>query len=243
MKLPRFLQELLLAGPLLIAVVLAMNVPDLDLAPLPEPERSWQAQVEDVRQGKEKYLVVEQQVIDDNHLKGLADLTALKSLELGRSAVTPQGIRHLHALPKLERLTLRGQPVDDDLFQAICELPHLQFVNLPDTTISDRGIAAIGKTTGLQQLRLGSSQLTDAGLGPIAALESLRFLHLINIPITDQGLLRLSGMTQLESLYLDGARVTDVGVERLLKQLPGLHFHVDQAHHDSDPRRGTHEHP
>ena len=76
----------------------------------------------------------------------------------------------------------------------------------------------------------------------LAEMPSLRFLHLIGVPITDQGLAQLESLSGLESLYLDDVPVTDDGVEHLLKALPSVHLHFNQAHHDRDPRRADHTH-
>ena len=76
----------------------------------------------------------------------------------------------------------------------------------------------------------------------LAEMPSLRFLHLIDVPVTDQGLAQLESLSGLESLYLDDVPVTDDGVEHLLKALPAVHLHINQAHHDRDPRRADHTH-
>jgi hypothetical protein len=46
----------------------------------------------------------------------------------------------------------------------------------------------------------------------------------------------------LESLYLDDVPVSDEAIGQLLKALPHIHLHVNQAHHQLDPRRGDHTH-
>lgn len=237
------LKELLLAWPLMLAAALVMNLPEPDLARLPPAEPSWQQQLAAVRAGKETYIVVDTATIDDIHLRDLAGLSSLKAIELGRSELTLAGVQQLATIPRLERVTLRGRPVDDAMLAALCGSASIQYLNLPATSITDRGLTALERCPQLLQLRIGGGQITDAGMAPIARLPALRFLHLIHIKLTDRGLATLADMQQLESLYIDGADISDVGVEQLLKRLPGLHFHLDQAHHDSDPRRGTHEHP
>ena len=121
--------------------------------------------------------------------------------------------------------------------------PNLRILNLPQATFTDAGLAELKMLPKLELLRFGSPNVTDAGLGQVPAFPSLRFLHLIDTPITDAGLRELQGLTALESLYLDGTKVTDGGIERLLQQLPEVHLHIDQQHHDRDPRRNTHRHP
>jgi hypothetical protein len=74
----------------------------------------------------------------------------------------------------------------------------------------------------------------------IATLPSLRVIHLIGVPVTDEGLKTLAEMPYLESLYLDDCAVTEAGWDWLFREHPHLHVHVNQAHHDRDPKR--HEH-
>jgi hypothetical protein len=71
----------------------------------------------------------------------------------------------------------------------------------------------------------------------IARLPGLRSLHLIDIAIRDEGLAALAEHETLRNLYLDGAGVSDAAWERYFEARPRIHVHVDQAHHDRDPRR------
>ena len=74
----------------------------------------------------------------------------------------------------------------------------------------------------------------------VATLSPLRVVHLINVPVTDEGLKELSKLPHLESLYLDGPRVTEAGWEWLFENHPELHVHINQRHHDRDPRHHYH---
>jgi hypothetical protein len=53
----------------------------------------------------------------------------------------------------------------------------------------------------------------------------------------------LEPLQNLESLYLDGTRVTNAGIEKFLLAAPEVHLHIDQQHHDRDPRKDQHSHP
>jgi hypothetical protein len=71
----------------------------------------------------------------------------------------------------------------------------------------------------------------------IATLPGLTSLHLIDVAIGDDGLDALAKAQTLQNLYLDGAGVSDAAWKRYFEARPGVHVHVDQAHHDRDPRR------
>jgi hypothetical protein len=74
----------------------------------------------------------------------------------------------------------------------------------------------------------------------IRELPALKRLHLIDIPISDKGLAELTAIEQLESLYIDGGDFSDAALDELFRARPGLHVHLNQKHHDRDPR--NHEH-
>lgn len=140
-------------------------------------------------------------------------------------------------------IRLKNAAIEDAQLADLWGLAELRRLNLPNSQISDRGLEVIAKEVPqLELLRVGSPRITDAGLATIAQLNELRFLHLIDVPITDAGLKHLEQMIWLESFYLDGGAVTDRGLSSLIKALPELHFHRDQQHLPSDPRREDHGH-
>jgi hypothetical protein len=236
------MKSLFFAWPLMLAIAVTMLRPELSITSLPPREASWDEQVAAVRAGKAFEIVVTQQPIGDKELADLEGLSRLGELELGDHRATFQGLQRLASLPNLRRVTLRGRPVDDEMLAALCGIPTLRRLNLPQTVITDRGLDSLKQRPQLVQLRIGGQAISDEGMVAIAALPNLRALHLVEIPIADRGLAKLENLKSLESLYLDGAKITDAGIERLLTKLPGLHFHIDQQHHDRDPLRGTHPH-
>ena len=123
-------------------------------------------------------------------------------------------------------------------------------LNLPHADCTSEGIAALAKLKRLRQLRIGSSRLGNEVSREIARIKSLRGIHLIGVGLTDDGLKVLTGIPErpekelglpnLESLYLDDSAVTSAGWEWLFKTHPQLHVHVDQQHHDRDPKAHAH---
>jgi hypothetical protein len=113
-------------------------------------------------------------------------------------------------------------------------------LNLPQGQFSDAGLATLTRLPHLELLRFGSPHVTDAGLIHLQALPRLRFLHLIAVPLTDMGLAQIGQFERLESCYLDDIILSDAAVEALIAARPQLHLHLDQEHHDRDPRRDHH---
>jgi hypothetical protein len=178
----------------------------------------------------------------DSDLVILAKRRPVRELLIEDSTITDAGLAYLEALAELEHLRIRGAAITDVGIRSLCRLSNLRVLNLPHAQFSDVGLAELVKLPNLELLRFGSPAVSDAGMAYCRTMPKLRFLHLIDVPISDQGLLHLRGMAQLESLYVDGADLSDAAVEALLTDLPNLHLHIDQQHHDRDPHKNDHEH-
>lgn len=209
--------------------------------PTPPPsDLSFQEQVAAVRTGRDDRISVARETLRDGDLACLSGLTALRDLLLERSEITDAGLASLAELPRLEHLRLRGACIGDAGVRHLARCQNLRILNLPQARFTDAGLAELSRLPRLELLRFGSPYVTDAGLAHVKDCHALRFLHLIDTPITDAGLQHLAFLTDLESLYLDGTQVTDEGIESLLKVLPQVHLHIDQQHHDRDPRKHPH---
>lgn len=114
---------------------------------------------------------------------------------------------------------------------------NLTSLNLPHSQLTAEGLEKLSALPKLELLRLGGESIDDAAVLEIRRFPALRFLHLIDTGITDASLGVFAEMSNLESLYLDGANVSSDAIERLLEENPQLHLHIDQKHHDRDPRK------
>jgi hypothetical protein len=113
---------------------------------------------------------------------------------------------------------------------------------VPQAACTAAGVRALASLAVLRSLRLGGPQLAGVEVcEAVASLPQLRSLHLIDVPIGDDGLAALQRLPGLWNLYLDGAGVSDEAWERYFQSCPRVHVHVDQAHHDRDPRGHLHE--
>jgi hypothetical protein len=178
----------------------------------------------------------------DADLAGLARQGPIRELLIEDSDITVTGLKHLVELTSLEHLRIRGAAIDDAGIEILCQLRQLRFLNLPQAQFTNAGLAALAELPELELLRFGSPNVSDDGLVHCQRMSRLRCLHLIDVPVSDTGLAHLKSLRHLESLYIDGSRVSDGAVETLLSALPDLHLHIDQRHHDRDPRFGSHEH-
>lgn len=175
---------------------------------------------------------------DWESLRGLA---GLRELVLERGVADDGRAAILATLPDLERLVLRESPLDDIGFGRIAACANLCDLNVPQAACSPAGIRALACLGRLRSLRLGGIGLAGAEVcAAVAELPALRTLHLIDVPIGDDGLRILGQLPGLSSLYLDGAGVSEEAWDGYFRVCPDVHVHVDQAHHDRDPRRGHH---
>ncbi len=180
--------------------------------------------------------------LTDAEWESLRGLTGLRELVLEQGRADDGRAEILVTLTGLERLVLRESPLGDAGFRRLAECPTLRDVNVPQAACTAAGVRALAPLADLRSLRLGGPQLAGAEVcEAVTSLHKLRSLHLIDVPIGDDGLAVLQRLPGLWNLYLDGAGVSDEAWERYFQACPRVHVHVDQAHHDRDPRGHLHE--
>ena len=113
---------------------------------------------------------------------------------------------------------------------------------MPHATFTNAGLRELTQLSKLEYLRFSSPHVTAAGLSVLAEMRSLRGLHLLRVPATRELLLELAKLPNLESLYVDDSPLSAADWEAFFALRPNVHVHVDQAHHDRDPRRALHTH-
>lgn len=180
--------------------------------------------------------------LTDAEWESLRGLTGLRVLVLEQGRADDGRAEILATLTGLERLVLRDSPLGDEGFQRLAECHTLRDVNVPQGACTAAGVRALAPLAALRSLRLGGPQLAGAEVCEgVTSLQKLRSLHLIDVPIGDDGLAVLQQLPGLWNLYLDGAGVSDEAWERYFQACPRVHVHIDQAHHDRDPRGHLHE--
>ena len=180
--------------------------------------------------------------LTDAEWESLCGLAGLRELVLEQGGADDGRAEILSTLTGLERLVLRGSPLTDKGFRRLADCRPLRDLNVPQAACTAEGVRSLASLPHLRSLRLGGPQLAGAEVcEAVASLSQLRSLHLIDVPIGDDGLAVLQRLPGLWNLYLDGAGVSDEAWERYFQACPRVHVHVDQTHHDRDPRGHQHE--
>lgn len=193
-------------------------------------------QITAVRAG-EAGAIVAPAPLADFEWESLRGLTGLRELVLEQGEADDGRAEILSTLTGLERLVLRNSPLTDKGFRWLANCRVLRDLNVPQAACTAAGVRSLATLVHLRSLRLGGPQLAGVeACEAIASLEQLRSLHLIDVPIGDDGLAVLGRLPGLWNLYLDGAGVSDEAWERYFQACPRVHVHVDQTHHDRDPR-------
>ena len=152
--------------------------------------------------------------VDDDGLRHLAGLTALRTLMLDHLWVSGEGLAALAPLVRLEELTLAQTLVGDDATEAIAACPRLRRLRLARTSVSGQGLAMLAKLPQLADLDVSEAvQIDDAALEHVGRMTGLRKLNLWRVPVGDAGIARLAGLQNLEWLNLDNTQLTDAGLE------------------------------
>ncbi len=206
----------------------------------PEASRQWLEQLEALRRGLSRDLLVDDGWVDDRAFDQLPDGTAVERLWLEHGRLTDRSVPRLVGLSQLRSIRLRHSPLSDQGVARLAELPRLESLNLPQAELSAVGLSAFKDHPVLIQLRVAGSGIDDACCALIAQMPALRYLHLIAPSITASGLQQLAAAPQLQSLYIDGCELPAEAWEAFFRRAPAVHVHVDQVHLDLDPNRHAH---
>jgi Leucine-rich repeat (LRR) protein len=82
--------------------------------------------------------------IPEETLKAIQELKDLRVLYLGFSAITPDGLRTLSSLDRVEKLGLQGcSRVDDAALGELARWKSLQYVDLQEDPVTEKGLAGL----------------------------------------------------------------------------------------------------
>lgn len=138
-------------------------------------------------------------------------------VNLARSEVEDEDLRHLVFYPGIDALILEGTEISDGGLRFIGEMTSLEHLRLLDAPISDQGLTHLLDLSKLERLNIGCGPgCMPAGLRPAPA-ERVR-----RNQITDRGLGYLTDLPALRILNLMATRVTDNGLSQHIPQLPAL---------------------
>ena len=141
--------------------------------------------------------------------------------EVGRAITGPQWLQKLGiGFDRVVFIDLFRSQVTDETLKHLSRLTSLQVLWLDRTRTTDNGLKLLSRLTNLETLSLGDTAITDNGLKHLSGWTHLRQLSMRNTKITDAGLKHLSGLTNLNLLELDDTEVTGDGVKVLQESLP-----------------------
>ncbi|MEQ8789169.1 MAG: hypothetical protein RIC55_22845 [Pirellulaceae bacterium] len=159
--------------------------------------------------------------IDGDGLKHLHALPRLRYLSLQAMHIDDASLANLSGIETLESLGLDDTPIGDDALHHLAGLPNLQVLWLNRTKVTDEGLLRLPPLPELNKLVLTGTSLKGPGLEHLKDYPKLRYLSLQGAPLRDGAMPYLGRAVQIETLGLDGTQVGDSGL-KYLKGLEGL---------------------
>jgi hypothetical protein len=138
-------------------------------------------------------------LLTDRAMPYLSKLTKLKTLNLARAYISPDGLKQLIPLTNLEEVNIGLMGLSRETakpLQAMTRLRSLEYFNVDDGVVD-----TLSKITSLEHLNIWSGDVTDAGALSLTTLINLNHLEIRGNKMTDEGFLLLSQLTKLK--YLD----------------------------------------
>lgn len=185
--------------------------------------------------------------LNNNDLKLLKELTALRSLGLKGGNFNKIGIQFLRVFTFLHDLDLSGCTLANGCLESLKEL-NLRRLDLSWCTLDIEDLAQLKWMTSLEYLDLGKilkirdeeiqylkelnlksldlseSKITDKGLVYLKKMKNIEYLNLSNCGITDIGVKHLTEFKFLRHLDLSECNITDEGLSLLLEEITSLRF-------------------
>ncbi len=167
-------------------------------------------------------LVLMGEGFSDDALVHVAELDALRRVELWGSQVTDAGLLRLHA--QRPNLSIAGPSQFDALLTTETSLATK--LDLSGPYLTDAGTPCLRFFPKLQELNLSGTKITNDGLDELGRLSSLRSLELSNTRVTAEGLAQLSRCSALVELDISGVSANIEGANALasLPKLEQLHW-------------------
>lgn len=134
----------------------------------------------------ERFLVSRCPYIDDRSAKVIGKMKSLRSLELGYTKVTADGLSFI-ICPNLAALDLEGLKLGKCDMTFLGNLPVLDNLDAQNTQLTNIAIPAISKHTSLEYLNLGNTRVTDKAVPGLSNLTRLKELDVSGSDITKSG--------------------------------------------------------
>ena len=102
--------------------------------------------------------------VGDDHLKPLANMPLLVSVNLRGTKITNAGLAHLKGVKSLKRLHLEKTTVTDEGLAFLAGLENLEYLNLYGTKITDEGLQHLASLKKLKKLYLWQTNVSESGV-------------------------------------------------------------------------------
>jgi len=155
----------------------------------------------------------------DRELEVLSEVTHLTSLELSRTGITGEGLRHLAKLP-LKQLVIREKHLSIEGLQAIASMTELEELELvvPNLHLADLPIlASFEKLTSVTITDGYFSYRKYGGLKWLVGAPNLKQLELSGVNLNDRSLESIGTLASLQNLMIDKCVISEAGVGHLAK--------------------------
>ena len=171
-----------------------------------------------------KRLKAEDTKVDAKCFQKMLGWKLLENLDLERSkGVNDNGLKYLAELPALKVLRLKNCHITDSELKILATFPVLTDLNLENNSaVTDGGALFIPQFRALQSLNLGMTEITNKALEYISKSPSLVSLDLVEcVSIDDKGLESLAKLVSLKRLNLHSRhRFSFTGLEHFQSKLP-----------------------
>ncbi len=159
--------------------------------------------------------------VTDEGLVTVIPLVHLERLTLSH-ATTDAGLSQLAELSALRTLDLTKTQITGNGLRCVANLPVLTCLCLQSTRVTDDDLAQLKVCSNLATLDLSATSISDAGLVHLKELTNLSSLLLLRTPITDAGLVHLAKVPQLRWVFVSGSKVTRAGLNEFHRLRPSV---------------------
>ncbi len=171
----------------------------------------------------------------------IANLGALKHLDLSRTNVTDDHLKTVGKLPSLTSLGLNETGITDGGVMHLGNL-KLQSLHLAKTKITGKSMEIIGQMSELKNLDLSHTEVED-NLAPLANLIEVNWIVLGGIELDEDSIQVLANMPALKQLSIIGTDLDESLEQLLLDSKPTITIQTEMAGGNVDAYGNTSEEP
>ena len=161
---------------------------------------------------------------DNDDLKPIARLNAVKEVTLNWNSVDDDGLKYLSGLSSLNRLELDGCPVTDSGMVELANLKKIEYLSLAFTNVTDDGLHELRKLRNLKYLSLEGTDVSGDIYIHLKKFQHLETLKLSSTKIGQSEIEMIAELSRLKKLYIADTNVSDL--DAILRNLPNLRWLV-----------------